>query len=105
MFARRFFSLQEIEFVPRKMDITSQLSHSDTEVLLQACATFNASDNAERAVMQMMVLPMLERRLESLYMAVRAAPQNPTLRFAIQQSESALGDASARLDTSRTQRD
>jgi hypothetical protein len=49
-------------------------------------------------VMRIMVVPMLERRLEQLLMAARVAPTNVPIQLAIQEIASELGIAPARLD-------
>lgn len=50
--------------------------------------------------MRMMVVPMLERRIELLYAAARVTSQSEPIQFAVQQTESAVSYASARLDGS-----
>lgn len=80
------------------MTLTSLRSNSDTEALLQACVSFDPSDASHRVVIQMMVMPMLRRRLELLQLAARVAPASGPIQSAIQEIEAALSTASARLD-------
>jgi hypothetical protein len=68
--------------------------------LLDACATFDASDDEQRVLIRVLVVPMLTRKLEFLRIALRAKPQSESMRAMHESVAQAVHHACAKLDGS-----